>query len=106
MDDELDEFKDELGESDEVGPDWVVEAEPVELLLDSMSGFRVVLGFEEYGLDESVDQLGESGQLDVNFYHWLWPSWTRVDFWIIDLNVILGIDSSGSRRVSGSEVAG
>ena len=41
-DDELNEFKDELGESVEDGPEVLVEGEPVEFLLDSMSGVGVV----------------------------------------------------------------
>ena len=40
--DELAEFKEELGESDEDGPDSLKEEEPVEFLLDSMSGVGVI----------------------------------------------------------------
>ena len=47
----------------------LVEGEPVDLLLDSMSRVEVVLGFEEHGLDELEEQLGESSQLEVDSDH-------------------------------------
>ena len=47
MGDKLDEFKKELSESDEDGPDFMIEGEPVEYLLDSMSGAGVLCGIRE-----------------------------------------------------------
>ena len=43
------------------------EGEPVEFLLDSTSGVGVWVGLEKHGLDELIGQLGESGQLNVDF---------------------------------------
>ena len=44
----------------------LVEGEPVEFLLDLTSRVEVVLGFEEHGLDELVEQLGGLSQLEVD----------------------------------------
>ena len=37
------------------------------MLLDSTSRVEVVLGFEEHGLEELVEQLDELSQLEVDF---------------------------------------
>ena len=74
MDDELNEFEDELGKSVEDGPDIMVEEEHAELFLDLTSRVGGCIILIEYWFDELVDQLGESSQLEVDFdQSWLWP---------------------------------
>ena len=45
----------------------MTEVEPVEFLLDLTSRVGGCIGLEEYELDELVDQLCESSQLEVDF---------------------------------------
>ena len=62
--DELDEFKDVLGESVEDGLEMLVEGEPVELLLGATRGVGVGVYREGHGLGGLVGQPDESGQLE------------------------------------------
>ena len=50
----------------EDGPYGMIEGEPVEFWLDSTSRVGSFIELEEYGLEELVDQLHESSQLDVD----------------------------------------